>query len=1386
MKQFVKVLSVLLACSLVFSACGTVSPDYDSNPRQDEDRVVVVPPVPLVEEPAGNEAGTHEDAEEPIAEDHSVAPTETDAFPEEVVDSFLSQLDGGDDLIAYLEHAPLDFSLLTEEYQRELVEEYEAVHGRVSVDLAIQLAMYGVHPDALYPGIADINSVIGLLDSTSASAFLSALSDENKTGIARLIILDRETDSGRKIGLLDKMLRLGALNKASVSMIIADGNLLSEYVYSPYANAFIAHLDDYDKSRVVTRILQSQTTDVMKVTALCRLIDNGLSASSVNALYITLREEHESLLDGVLESESCKTFMEALSTTNKKDLAYHVVYRSDMDDKALCLTRMLDAGLDSDSLYDAMFRPNQYSYDYYAFNELINSSGGEAFLSGLGHERKVDAVRRILRGNGPYRDSYWYEYESGIRAQVADISAIVLSGVDSNPLFSMLVERQDTLYGILEGKAGACYIQGLSNLNKQVLAETVVGNPELDTATKANYLSMIISNSENHDVIAPTVEKFIEDGNISYSLSALGLGMSFDIIFPYISAAIADGNISIARAALDQDIDSNHVFEAALANPGVLTLLLANDVYAQKLILGLSGHNRDVLADVVIESGIPRSLIALAEFGFNPDELYDAVDAVLRVRLCIQPDAESFIIGLSEDRKLDLLHEVVNSASLSRNQKVSAVNVIISCAVEPDRIFDELVVYPDLLLLVVEGSEGGVFVQALTGSRISTLLSIIEADGTVEDIYILYGNGVDMDTILDGLSDADFIVDMLISFPYPYSGITLTQENQAELASAIMASGYGSDVKQACLAMLLVSGVDAATIEDELVAFISSGNLYFAFPAMTLGLRPDPVLPLIYDAIAQGDVEMIAVSVSFGLDSNLILDAAKECCEAVLPVLRDRYLGPMLIDGLTEEDQGFLASAIEADGTVEDMLILYENGVDVDTILDALSDADFIVDVLDSYYYLADDVILSAGNQAKIVTAVANSSLDMDIKVEVLDFLLGECGIDVDLVSEPILSFVSECPGFAFLAYGHGMDEAVIMPQIMSAITADASLADHAKAYGIDPGAVFDALLMADSAAGVCRAIDFADSEEDYGKLMSKAGDVNVPASDLVTDALYYGNMEFLESLLSSGVDISDFEPTLMNQLFDLLITTDDVSLACAIVNAGLSLDLYKWNLAGLIASGLDDEIVLAMIANGADVNSGSPMTEAAKYSSAAVVKALYDNGADPDYFGFDQRDVNGPLYYAILREDSDVLEMFVSIGADLNNPEIMKNAAFIAAVHAEKAQTIEILDRGGASFSTSDTDGVSALMYAAVLNPSYDVVHAIATTEGIDLEQKDIAGITALAYAALYGAPGAVNALLDAGADPMARDAMGNSVFDYVRANHRLSGTDAYKRILSSYRQVV
>ena len=111
----------------------------------------------------------------------------------------------------------------------------------------------------------------------------------------------------------------------------------------------------------------------------------------------------------------------------------------------------------------------------------------------------------------------------------------------------------------------------------------------------------------------------------------------------------------------------------------------------------------------------------------------------------------------------------------------------------------------------------------------------------------------------------------------------------------------------------------------------------------------------------------------------------------------------------------------------------------------------------------------------------------------------------------------------------------------------------------------------------------------------------------------------------------------------------------------------------------------------------------------------------------------------------------------------------------------VRMLVEAGADPNARDENGWTPLHAAAGLNPEPSVVAVIAilAEAGADPNARTEDDFTPLhAAAGLNPEPSAIKALIEAGADPAARDRWGKMPFDYAKDNEALQGTDAYWRL--------
>ena len=291
----------------------------------------------------------------------------------------------------------------------------------------------------------------------------------------------------------------------------------------------------------------------------------------------------------------------------------------------------------------------------------------------------------------------------------------------------------------------------------------------------------------------------------------------------------------------------------------------------------------------------------------------------------------------------------------------------------------------------------------------------------------------------------------------------------------------------------------------------------------------------------------------------------------------------------------------------------------------------------------------------------------------------------------------------------------------------------------------------------------YHDQTEAMANLLEAGADVNA-TTDLGVTPLWLaaenGSIETVKALLAAGADpgiqLLSGESTVMTAS-----QAGNGAVVRALLEAGAepNIAVTREQTALMWAAGRGHAgVVAALIDHGANLNARSEIRE-------HYVKSEKEQDSHPDYKYWTELGGNTPLIFAARAGDLDSVKLLVDAGADVNQLSAFGTSPIIMAIHGGNAAALEYLLENGADIESNDS-GHTAL-HAAVQRGNLDAVN-ILIEHGANLEailekptpvrrqstdynfHDALIGATPLWLAARFSEPSIMEALLEAGAEPM------------------------------------
>jgi ankyrin repeat protein len=203
--------------------------------------------------------------------------------------------------------------------------------------------------------------------------------------------------------------------------------------------------------------------------------------------------------------------------------------------------------------------------------------------------------------------------------------------------------------------------------------------------------------------------------------------------------------------------------------------------------------------------------------------------------------------------------------------------------------------------------------------------------------------------------------------------------------------------------------------------------------------------------------------------------------------------------------------------------------------------------------------------------------------------------------------------------------------------------------------------------------------------------------------------------------------------------------------------------------------VVKLLLEKGVDVESKdptwgqTPISLAAEKGHAAVVKLLLEKGAD-----LDSKDRNSwtPLSWAARNGHDEMVKLLLEKGADPESKDRNGWTLLSWAARNGHDAMVKLLPEKGAGLESKDGCGWTLLLWAA--RNGHDAMVKLLLEKGVDLEPKDIVyGQTPLSWAARNGHEAVVKLLLEKGVDLEPKD------FEYGRTPLSWAAENGHKAVV-------
>jgi ankyrin repeat protein len=147
-------------------------------------------------------------------------------------------------------------------------------------------------------------------------------------------------------------------------------------------------------------------------------------------------------------------------------------------------------------------------------------------------------------------------------------------------------------------------------------------------------------------------------------------------------------------------------------------------------------------------------------------------------------------------------------------------------------------------------------------------------------------------------------------------------------------------------------------------------------------------------------------------------------------------------------------------------------------------------------------------------------------------------------------------------------------------------------------------------------------------------------------------------------------------------------------------------------------------------IGAATPLIHSSLNDNFEMSRFLIERGAEID---IQCNSLTTPLYFAVLNNNPDYLQYLIQAGADVDVPDFLDRTPLSIAVRDGNLLLAQSLVKNGADPFKKDKPLSRSLLHLAAIEGHVDVLDLLIRT-GLNVEEKDQSGATALDYARRYG----------------------------------------------------